>query len=135
MRIIPREPSDDYDWCNNFVIVPRRVIANVTRNAPPESRAQLLGRGWRPNLGIANCYYRYVGRACLWVAKHAHGWVIELTHPSDTDARVGPRILTTCLGDMPVLCPTLSTAVQFAEASYPRPYASLQLSTIWRSNW
>ena len=125
--IVPAK-SSDYAWCDGYAVVSPRALAKATKHAPPESLAQLLGRGWITNFGVADCYYRYVGSGCLYIVKHAHGWVIELT-----ERGTRPRVLTSNLGDLVVACPSCSTAAQFAEANYPN--LNNQCPIFWHSYW
>jgi hypothetical protein len=114
-RAIPRAEADDgyAKWAEVFAILNPAVM----KHARLEGRHELIQRGWRVNAGKDDCYYRDIGAGRLWVDKRSHGWIIELTHPwsKDPDA----RILTTFLGDMPILCHSFPAAVQLAEACYP----------------
>jgi hypothetical protein len=72
-----------------------------------------------------------VSHGRLWVDYLRHGgWNIELNHPAAADP--DGRILTFVRGSMPVLCPSLPTAVQLAEACFPSPHYDVYWKDYWR---
>jgi hypothetical protein len=116
-------------WAGSFAYLNDEFIAYVTKCAPHESKRQLLQR-WREHSASSfTFYYRYLSTDLLAVYKLKRGWVIELNHCDGPDR--GGRILAHGLGEMPVLCPTFTTAAQFAEASYP----TAPLTLHWHSYW
>jgi hypothetical protein len=78
-----------------------------------------------------NCHYRKLCNAQVRIDidyLQPSGWMIELNHEYIDDDWDG-RILTFVRGNMPVLCPSLQTAMQLAEASFPNCHYYL----CWRS--
>jgi hypothetical protein len=139
-EIIPRADADVPDWyaawATDFTLLRDEYIAYATNCAPPVGFGYMFQSGWKPSSGATNCYYRDMSSARLWVDVHPRGWIVELNHPDselnhpdspDPDA----RILTLVRGDMPVLCPTLPSAVRLAEFSFPSPHYFVYWHPYW----
>jgi hypothetical protein len=133
-KVIPRSEANvgDYaEWAQSFAVLTRNFIDEIAGRAVPWGMHNLFQRGWKPSLGKADCYYRYVGDDCVWADMHGQRWVIELTHPSHTGC--DPQILTATLGALPILCPSLPLAARLAEASHPGPADRHPIH--WHSYW
>jgi hypothetical protein len=132
--IIDRRDLDIEDsyvsWANGFIHFNDELVAYVTRCAPHES-AHVLLRRWKRNEAVDDCFFRDIGHCRVWIWKRNQGWLVERNHPASSDP--DGRILAHNLLDMPILCPTMTTAAQFAEACCPNPPPITML--LWHDYW
>jgi len=119
-------PDRYVEWSNHFAVLKPRFIACITKDAPVETIEQLRARGWR-GPSIIQETNRWLGRDLISIMEWSCGFIIECHRPPEQ-----PRtdILSITDWPLPVICPTLLSAVQVAEACYPNASAPL----CWREN-
>jgi hypothetical protein len=132
-KVIPRTAIDIDDcyfpWATDFALVTDAYTARVATCAPTVPWVKMYP-GNLPDNG-RNRHCLTLGNAQVRVDieyLQPSGWMIELIHEYIDDDWDG-RILTFVRGNMPVLCPSLQTAMQLAETSFPNCHYHL----CWRS--
>jgi hypothetical protein len=139
MKVITRADADPpygyAEWASVFAVVNGQFVHDAAGDIARKPRDLLLVTGWRQT-HKPNCFSKYISEdseASLWVDKHLRGWIIELSRPDLPDP--ASRILTTVLGDMPILCPSFQSAAQLAEACYPECDRPRQQPVYWHHYW
>jgi hypothetical protein len=97
--------------------------------APPPlmvSFNEMFERGWRPNAGRPDAYYRYIDDVCLGISLEGNLWMIEATCP-------GRPAAVLALGSALVVTRNPMAATQLAELCNPEPprHSSLQWGPYW----
>jgi hypothetical protein len=139
MKILTREEADIPNWyaawADVFAVVSSQLVHDAAGDVLRRSKDLLLAIGWKP-AHKPNCFQKYVSQdseASLWVDRYPRGWIIELSRPDLPDP--ASRILTTVLGDIPILCPSFQSAAQLAEACYPVRDRPHRYPVYWHHYW
>ena len=87
---------------------------------------EMFERGWRPNAGRSDAYYRYIDDAWLGISLEGRLWMIEKTYP-------GRPAAVLALGSALVVTRNPMAATQLAEFCNPEPprHSSLQWGPYW----
>jgi len=121
VKVVPRlEATDKTSFARGatlFAKVKEKYIAHLTRGTERENRKSLLSRWTHVSIFDGVSYVETFGRYFVTVEKHRGGWTVA----RHTDYFDDARVLTTTLGDFPVLFPSLRKAVAVVEVCVPDP--------------
>jgi hypothetical protein len=114
-------------WANAFARLDDSWINQISHPVPRLGLHGLASRGWRQSLEHDYCYHLDVGEKELWLEEFEDGWEIELLAVDQETV-----VLTfSLLAELPILCPTLCSAAQLAEAWGRNP--TPRHDVFWRS--